>query len=61
MNTFEPKLPPVVIGYLLLVVLGTRGRGEFLGAMLGSVSQGILHRAKAPVAVIGSGDGGSET
>ncbi|MFZ4511175.1 MAG: universal stress protein [Candidatus Nanopelagicales bacterium] len=43
-----------------LIVLGTRGRGEFLGAMLGSVSQGILHRAKAPVAVIGSGDGGSE-
>jgi nucleotide-binding universal stress UspA family protein len=29
--------------------------------MLGSVSQGILHRAKAPVAVIGSGDGESET
>jgi nucleotide-binding universal stress UspA family protein len=44
-----------------LIVLGTRGRGEFLGAMLGSVSQGILHRAKAPVAVIGSGDGESET
>jgi nucleotide-binding universal stress UspA family protein len=43
-----------------LIVLGTRGRGEFLGAMLGSVSQGVLHRAKVPVAVIGSGDGGSE-
>ena len=38
-----------------LIVLGTRGRGEFLGAVLGSVSQGVLHRAKVPVAVIGSG------
>ena len=39
-----------------LIVMGTRGRGEFLGAVLGSVSQGVLHRAKVPVAVIGSGD-----
>jgi nucleotide-binding universal stress UspA family protein len=36
-----------------LIALGTRGRGEFLGAVLGSVSQGVLHRAKVPVAVIG--------
>lgn len=36
-----------------LIAVGTRGRGEFLGAMLGSVSQGVLHRAKTPVAVIG--------
>ncbi|MGA0010820.1 MAG: universal stress protein [Candidatus Nanopelagicales bacterium] len=36
-----------------LIALGTRGRGEFLGALLGSVSQGVLHRAKVPVAVIG--------
>ena len=36
-----------------LIVLGTRGRGEFLGAVLGSVSQSVLHRAKVPVAVIG--------
>ena len=42
-----------------LIVLGTRGRGEFLGAVLGSVSQGVLHRAKVPVAVVGSSDEGS--
>lgn len=42
-----------------LIVLGTRGRGEFLGAVLGSVSQGVLHRAKAPVAVVSSRDHGA--
>ena len=36
-----------------LLVLGSRGRGEFVGAVLGSVSQGVLHRATIPVAVIG--------
>jgi nucleotide-binding universal stress UspA family protein len=40
-----------------LIVLGSRGHGEFLGAVLGSVSQGVLHRAKVPVAVIGAGEG----
>lgn len=43
-----------------LIVMGTRGRGEFLGAVLGSVSQGVLHRAKVPVAVIGPDDEGDE-
>ena len=43
-----------------LIVMGSRGRGEFLGAVLGSVSQGVLHRAKVPVAVIGSGNKGDE-
>lgn len=40
-----------------LIALGTRGRGEFLGALLGSVSQGVLHRATVPVAVVGPAEG----
>ena len=44
-------------GDAALIALGTRGRGEFLGALLGSVSQGVLHRAKVPVAVIGPDEG----
>lgn len=36
-----------------LLVLGTRGRGEFTGALLGSTSQSVLHRAEVPVAVVG--------
>ena len=35
-----------------LIVLGTRGRNAFVGALLGSVSNGVLHKAKAPVAII---------
>lgn len=35
-----------------LIVLGTRGRNALLGALLGSVSNGVLHKAKVPVAVI---------
>lgn len=45
-------------GDACLIVLGTRGRGEFLGAILGSVSQGVLHRATVPVAVVGPPEGG---
>ena len=35
-----------------LIVVGTRGRNIALGALLGSVSNGILHKARVPVAVI---------
>lgn len=34
------------------IVVGSRGRGEVIGAVLGSVSQGLLHRAKVPVVVV---------
>lgn len=35
-----------------LVVLGTRGRGEFRGTILGSTSNTVIHRAACPVAVV---------
>ncbi|MFN8172467.1 MAG: universal stress protein [Candidatus Nanopelagicales bacterium] len=35
-----------------LLVVGTHGRSPALGALLGSVSHGVLHKASIPVAVV---------
>jgi nucleotide-binding universal stress UspA family protein len=34
-----------------MVVVGSRGRGAFSGLLLGSVSQGVLHRARCTVVI----------
>ena len=35
-----------------MVVIGTHGHGPAMGALLGSVSNGLLHKAKVPVVVV---------
>lgn len=48
-----PGLVAESVGQSLLVV-GTRGRHALAGVLLGSVSQGVLHHALCPVAVVPS-------
>ena len=41
-----------------MVVVGTHGHGPAVGALLGSVSNGLLHKATVPVVVVPPPDTG---
>ena len=40
------------VGDSAILVVGTHGRGPVMGAVLGSVSHAVLHRAAGPVAIV---------
>lgn len=46
-------------GYARVVVVGTRGRGAFLGMLLGSTGQALLHHATGTVVVVPAYEGES--
>jgi nucleotide-binding universal stress UspA family protein len=41
------------------IILGARGLGALRSALMGSVSQGILHASRLPVTVVKHTDAGS--
>ncbi|WP_020556852.1 universal stress protein [Embleya scabrispora] len=48
--------------HALEVVVGTRGHGGFMGMLLGSVSQGLIHHARCPLVIVpASGDENAPT
>lgn len=43
------------------IILGARGLGALRSALLGSVSQGVLHASRFPVTIVKHADGASST